>query len=161
MADERWLSDEEQQAWRAYIAMKQRLERHLERHLQREYGLSGSDFEILANLSEAPDGRMRAFELGEATQWEKSRLSHHLTRMEKRGLLRRESGGGRYPEIRVTEAGRQAVEAAAPGHVAVVRELFIDPLGADRLALVRQVSDDVLAAIAEHQGGESLSEVPC
>ena len=75
------------------------LETHLERHLQREFGLSESDFEILVNLSESETGRMRAFELAEATQWEKSRMSHHLTRMEKRGLIRKEACDARYPEI--------------------------------------------------------------
>jgi DNA-binding MarR family transcriptional regulator len=86
------------------------------RHLQREFGLSGSDFEILVNLSESPTGRMRAFELGEATQWEKSRMSHHLTRMEKRGLIRKEACDARYPEIVLTGPGLEAIRACAPVH---------------------------------------------
>src|SRR2546423_330714 len=72
-----WLDDGEQKAWRSFLLMKRTLETHLERHLQREFGLSGSDFEILVNLSESATGRMRAHQLGRATQWEKSRLSHH------------------------------------------------------------------------------------
>ncbi|OHU98133.1 MarR family winged helix-turn-helix transcriptional regulator [Mycobacterium talmoniae] len=147
MTDEPWLSADEQRAWRSYIAMSQRLERHLERHLQRDFGLSASDFEVLVNLSEAPDGRMRAFELGEMTEWEKSRLSHHLSRMEKRGLVRREACGARYPEIVLTDAGRAAIEAAAPPNAARVRKVFVDVLGPERLAMVREACDDVVAAL--------------
>ena len=115
-----------------------------------EFGLSGSDFEILVNLSEAPDGRMRAYELGRATLWEKSRLSHHLRRMEKRGLVSREVPAGsdaRYPQIVLTNTGRAAIESSAPANAARVRRLFIDVLGPERLAVFREASDDVIAAV--------------
>lgn len=151
MADEPWLSVEEQETWRAFTEMRHILERHLERHLQREFGLSDPDFEVLVNLSEAPKGRMRAFELGEATQWEKSRMSHHLSRMEKRGLIRRKASGARYPDIVLTKAGRDAIEASAPANAARVRKFFIDVLGPGRLAMLREASEEVLAAIEEHQ----------
>ena len=118
MAKEPWLDDDEQKAWRSYLLMRKTLETHMARHLQREFGLSGSDFEILVNLSEAETGRMRAFELGEATQWEKSRMSHHLTRMEKRGLIRKEACDARYPEIAITDEGLAAIQACAPAHAA-------------------------------------------
>ncbi|WP_112246876.1 MarR family winged helix-turn-helix transcriptional regulator [Kribbella monticola] len=151
MADEPWLDDDEQKAWRSYLLMRRTLESHLERHLQREFGLSGSDFEILVNLSESETGRMRAFELGEATQWEKSRMSHHLSRMEKRGLIRKEACDSRYPEIALTEAGRAAIEACAPAHAGRVRELFVDVLGAERLETLGRAAQDVLAAIDDHK----------
>ncbi|MEO8816170.1 MAG: MarR family winged helix-turn-helix transcriptional regulator [Mycobacterium sp.] len=151
MTDEPCLRAEEQRAWRSFVAMRQKLDRHLERHLQRDFGLSASDFEILVNLSESPSGRMRAFELGEATQWEKSRMSHHLSRMEKRGLIRRVAHGARYPEIVLTAAGRNAIEASAPVNAARVRKLFVDVLGPERLTLIGQASDDVVAAIAAEQ----------
>ena len=150
MADGAQLNDDELAAWRSFTDMHHRLERHLVRHLQREFGLSDSDFEVLVNLSESPGGRMRAFELGEATQWEKSRLSHHLSRMEKRGLVRREvadRSNARYPDVVLTDAGRDAIESAAPVNAARVRELFVDVLGPERLAMLRKASDDVLAAI--------------
>src|ERR1700754_3905494 len=130
------------------------LERHLVLHLQREFGLSDSDFEILVNLSEAPTGRMRAYELGQATLWEKSRMSHHLGRMEKRGLIRREESGARYPDIVLTDAGRDAIKASAPANAARVRELFVDVLGPDRLEAMRAMSDDVIGAIEEHRRAE-------
>ena len=151
MSDGPWLDSEELRAWRSFVAMHHQLERHLERHLQRDFGLSAPDYEILVNLSEAPGDRMRAFELGEATDWEKSRLSHHLSRMAKRGLLRRDAGEGRYPDIVLTAAGRAAIEQAAPAHAARVRALFVDVLGRDRLRLIGAASDDVLAAVETHR----------
>lgn len=147
------LTDDEQAAWRSFVEMRHLLERHLVRHLQREFGLSDSDFEVLVNLSEAPAGRMRAVELGQATQWEKSRMSHHLSRMEKRGLIKRETADGsaaRYPDVVLTDAGRAAIESSAPANAARVRELFVDVLGPERLAMLRKASDDVIAAIEAH-----------
>lgn len=145
-----WLDDDEQKAWRSYLLMKRTLETHLERHLQREFGLSGSDFEILVNLSESESGRMRAFELGRATQWEKSRLSHHLTRMEKRGLIRKEACDARYPEIAITEDGMNAIKECAPVHAARVREFFVDVFGPGRLTALGEASDEVVATIERH-----------
>jgi DNA-binding MarR family transcriptional regulator len=139
--------------------MRRTLETHLARHLQREFGLSESDFEILVNLSESPTGRMRAFELGEATQWEKSRMSHHLSRMEKRGLIRKEACDARYPEIVLTEQGLEAIRACAPVHAARVRDLFVDVLGPERLAVLGEASDDVVDAIDKHQRTSCPPEV--
>ncbi|HVQ52214.1 MAG TPA: MarR family winged helix-turn-helix transcriptional regulator [Mycobacterium sp.] len=151
MTDDWALTAEEQQAWRRYVEMQHGLERHLAQHLQRDFGLSESDFEILVNLSESSSGRMRAVELADATQWEKSRLSHHLSRMEKRGLIAREPGDNRYPEVALTDAGRNAIKVCAPANAARVRQLFVDVLGADRLAVLSEMAGDVLAAIDEHQ----------
>lgn len=147
MTDEPWLSDREQDAWRSFLTMQRRLKTHLSRHLQKEFGLSSADFEILVNLSEAPTGRMRAFELGEATRWEKSRLSHHLSRMEQRGLIRREACQARYPEIALTDEGRAAIAGCAPSNAANVRELFIEVVGPDRLDVLAAASKDVVEAI--------------
>ncbi|MEO6793345.1 MAG: MarR family transcriptional regulator [Mycobacterium sp.] len=155
MTDDGWLNPQEQRAWRSFTAMRQQLQRHLERHLQQETGLSGSDYEILVNLSEAPGGRMRAFELAAATDWEKSRLSHHLSRMAKRGLLSREAEGTRYPDVVLTAAGHAAIQAAAPAHVARVRELFVGVLGTDRLMMLGEAADEVLAALEEHRRADS------
>ena len=151
MPDDWSLTVEEQRAWRRYVEMQHGLERHLAQHMQREFGLSESDFEILVNLSESSSGRMRAVELADATQWEKSRLSHHLSRMEKRGLIAREPGDSRYPEVALTDAGWKAIKACAPANAARVRQLFVDVLGSRRLAVLSEIADDVIAAIAEHQ----------
>lgn len=147
MPDKHQLSEDELAAWRSFVEMRHALERHLGRKLQREFGLSDSDFEVLVNLSEAPGGRLRAFELGHATRWEKSRLSHHLSRMEKRGLVRRDVVDARYPDVVLTEAGWDAIESSAPVNAARVKKLFIDVLGPERLAMLHKASDDVAAAI--------------
>ncbi len=150
MAEMASLTEDELRAWRSFTDMRHLLERHLVAHLQREFGLSESDFEILVNLSEAPSDRLRSSELAGTTQWEKSRLSHHLSRMEKRGLIRREASQGRYPDVVLTPAGRKAVEAAAPANAARVRELFVDVLGPERLAALGEASRDVMAALTTH-----------
>ncbi|MEV6417495.1 MarR family transcriptional regulator [Kribbella sp. NPDC051718] len=159
VTNEPWLDDDEQKAWRSYLQMRRTLETHLARHLQREFGLSESDFEILVNLSESETGRMRAYELGEATQWEKSRMSHHLTRMEKRGLIRKEACEARYPEIVLTEEGLAAIKACAPGHAARVREFFVDVLGRERVLALGQAADDVIDAVDKHQRTDCPPEV--
>lgn len=126
----RWLDDREQRAWRALLALHQGLNRAMERQLQRDAGLSGADYSVLVHLSESPDQRVRHFELSAALDWEKSRLSHHLSRMVARGLVGRE----RCPEdsrggyVVLTDLGRAAIEQAAPSHVAHVRQWFIDRL---------------------------------
>jgi DNA-binding MarR family transcriptional regulator len=152
MAEQPWLDPDEQAAWRSYLKMRRTLHGYLARQLQAEFGLSDSDFEILVNLSESPTGRMRAYELGQLTQWEKSRMSRHLSRMESRGLVRREANDARYPDIVLTDAGRAAIKASAPANAARIRELFIDVLGPDRLAALRMAADDVVAAV---EGRES------
>ncbi|MBJ7341111.1 MarR family transcriptional regulator [Mycolicibacterium sp.] len=150
MANGAGLDDEQRRAWRSFVEMHHLLERHLVKHLQQDFDISDSDFEVLVNLSEAPGGRLRAFELGRATQWEKSRMSHHLSRMEKRGLVRRENSDARYPDVVLTEAGRSAIESSAPANAARVRALFIDVVGPERLAVIEAASDDVLAALEGH-----------
>ena len=143
-----WLSEPEHRAWRSYLAMNRELTTALNSRNQREFGLSGADYEILVELSESATGRMRAFELGERTQWEKSRLSHHLTRMEKRGLvLRDNSGDCRYPDIVLTEQGRLAITKAAPDHAAYVRSLFFDSIDEDQVRVFGEVCDAVLAQL--------------
>lgn len=151
MAKRARLTADELAAWRGFVEMHHLVERHLGAHLQREFGLSNADFEVLVNLSEAPDGRMRAVQLGQATRWEKSRLSHQLTRMEKRGLVRRDTTGRRYPEIVLTADGHAAIAACAPANAARVREFFVDVLGPADLASMTRMSRDVIAAIAAHE----------
>ena len=89
----RWLSADEQQAWRATVHLSQLLMRQLDRDLN-EHGLNGHDYEILVELSEAPDHRLRMTELADATSQSRSRLSHQISRMENRGLVRRDDCEG-------------------------------------------------------------------
>ena len=98
------LTEDEQREWRRFVVMQNRLMAQLAAHLQAEGGLSVPDYEVLVHLSEAVDGRMRSTDLIERTCWEKSRLSHHLTRMEKRGLITREIRADdlRYSDVVIT-----------------------------------------------------------
>jgi DNA-binding MarR family transcriptional regulator len=86
-------------------------------------------------------------------------MSHHLSRMEKRGLIRKEACDARYPEIVLTEQGLEAIRACAPVHAARVRDLFVDVLGPERLAVLGEASDDVVDAIDEHQQTSCPPEV--
>lgn len=145
----RWLDDGEQHAWRAYVRMHGQLTARLNRQLQADSGLSLPDYDVLVHLSEAPDGRLRPFELRRGVQWEQSRLSHHLTRMQRRGLVRREgcTEDGRGAFVVLTDDGRRAIEAAAPGHVEAVRRLFLDGLTPEQITLLGRLSTQVLARL--------------
>jgi len=124
-----WLTDEEQQAWRATVHLSQLLMRQLDRELN-VHGLSGHDYEILVQLSEAPDNRLRMTDLADATSQSRSRLSHQISRMEARDLVRREEceGDKRGTFAVLTKDGMATIEKVAPDHVDHVRRHFIDRL---------------------------------
>lgn len=146
----RWLDEREQAAWRAYLRMQSRLQAELHRRLQADSGLSIADFDVLVALTDRPDERVRVLELATSLEWEKSRLSHHLARMQKRGLITREEcdDDGRGNFVVLTPEGRAAIEAAAPGHVETVRDLVFDAVSdADVDALAR-----ISAAVLERLG---------
>lgn len=141
-----WLTPEELHAWRAFIRLNQQLFARLARDLQAHGKLSGADFEILVALTDVPDGRQRFQELAKAIEWEQSRLSHQIARMIKRGLVAREecAEDGRAAFVAITPGGREAVQAAAPHHVATVRRLVIDALSPEDLAALARVSTRIL-----------------
>ncbi|MBP2703019.1 winged helix-turn-helix transcriptional regulator [Microbispora sp. RL4-1S] len=149
------LDDGQQRAWRAYLRMQGRLTAQLNRELQAESALSLPDYEVLVHLTESPDGRLRPFELQRALEWEQSRLSHHLTRMRRRGLVRRErcADDGRGAFVTVTDEGRRAIAAAAPGYAETVRRLFFDGLTAAEVAIFEQLAHLVLERLAPETGG--------
>jgi DNA-binding MarR family transcriptional regulator len=126
--------------------MNDRLSARLEEQLACDAGLSGSDYTVLVPLSEAPLGVLRARELGTGIGWDRSRLSHHLARMEKRGLVVREEceEDARGLTVRLTEAGRTAIEGAAPGHVECVRRSFFDLISKNELKTLGAVFDRVI-----------------
>jgi DNA-binding MarR family transcriptional regulator len=133
-----WLTAEEQQAWRATVRLSTLLLRQLDRDLS-AYGLNGRDYEILVELSEAPDHRLRMTDLADATSQSRSRLSHQISRMEKRGLVRRDDceGDKRGTFAVLTKAGFEAIERVAPHHVENVRRHFIDRLTPQQLEEIR------------------------
>ncbi len=136
-----WLSASEQRAWRAFLGLHRELNARLNRQLQAESQLSLSDYEVLVVLSEAAEGRLRPFELCDFLQWEQSRLSHHIRRMEKRGLVAREgcTGDGRGAFVVLSPMGRAAIEAAAPAHAAAVRSLLFDAMSEEQVAVLEEV----------------------
>jgi DNA-binding MarR family transcriptional regulator len=146
----RWLDEREQRAWRALMVMQDGLSEFLDRRLRTRCGLSQADYEVLAHLSEAPEGRLRPFELGRLLRWEKSRLSQHLGRMEKRDLVTREpcATDQRGAVVALTDRGRALIEAAAPQHVGDVREVFVDHLSPDELETLAAIGDTVRARLA-------------
>ena len=113
----RWLDDGEQRAWRGYMRMRTLLNAQIVRDLAREAGLSGPDYDVLSNLSEAEGRRARLGELAAHMAWSRSRLSHQITRMEQRGLVTRQgcADDGRGAFVVLTDAGFAAIEAAGPG----------------------------------------------
>lgn len=132
------LTERELDAWRTSFQMFELLRNRIERQLHDHSGLSMADYSVLSLLSDAPGGRLRVFELGRAAGWEKSRLHHQLTRMTRRGLVKREPCGSRGMDAVITADGREAIETAAPSHSAQVRALFVDRLTAEQL---RQFAD--------------------
>ncbi|MGW5722544.1 MarR family winged helix-turn-helix transcriptional regulator [Amycolatopsis sp. NPDC003865] len=149
MAQVRWLDEREQRAWRSLMAMQEGLTEFVDRQLRHRCGLSNADYQVLAHLSEAADP-LRSYELGRLLRWEKSRLSQHLTRMEKRGLVRREpcDTDQRGSVIAITAEGRKLIEAAAPQHVSDIREVVIDHLTPAELDALTTISAKVNARLA-------------
>ncbi|OLR92339.1 MarR family winged helix-turn-helix transcriptional regulator [Actinokineospora bangkokensis] len=145
----RWLSEQEQRTWRGLMRVSTLLDAGLNRELQRSSGLSRSDYQVLVQLSETPDGRARAFEVGEELQWEQSRVSHHLARMQRRGLVAREDcpTDRRGAYVVLTAAGRAAIEKAAPAHVESVRRMVFDGLTPEQVANLGEAITAVLAQL--------------
>ncbi|MDD7965325.1 MarR family winged helix-turn-helix transcriptional regulator [Actinomycetospora lemnae] len=150
MAGPRWLDDHQQRAWRGYLAMQAQLQAQLGRRLQAESGISLADFDVLVALSER-DAPLRVQELADGLQWEKSRLSHHLARMQKRGLVERQDcpDDARGAFIVLSIEGRRAIEQAAPGHVEAVRALVFDGLDDRQVEAWAAISDEVLARVEQ------------
>lgn len=159
----RWLDDREQRVWRSWLQATSQLEAHLARRMQGDGEISMSDFAVLVPLSEAPDQRLRAFALGRALQWEKSRLSHHLTRMERRGLVTREDCGTdrRGAFVVLTDEGRTALETAAGPHVEAVRSAFFDRLTPEQVDRLGDVCEAVLAGLDPDAACTAAASADC
>lgn len=143
-----WLSDEEQRAWRPFVALLIKLPATLDAQLQKDAGLSHFDYLVLSSLSQAPDRTLRMSELAALASGSLSRLSHVVSRLESRGWVRRQAcgGDGRFINAVLTEEGWRKVVATAPGHVAAVRSLLVDTLTPEQLRALGAISEQVLAA---------------
>ncbi|MEZ7128336.1 MarR family winged helix-turn-helix transcriptional regulator [Nonomuraea sp. AD125B] len=137
MSAPRWLSSAEQRAWRTHLALHKLLMHRLDRELQ-EHTLSLNDYEILVNLSESQGRRMRMSDLADATIQSRSRLSHQISRMEAKGLVKREDcrDDRRGTFAVLTDEGWETIQRVAPFHVASVREHFVDRLTDEQLEAI-------------------------
>ncbi|WP_067479467.1 MarR family winged helix-turn-helix transcriptional regulator [Nocardia amamiensis] len=144
----RWLSDDEQATWQAYVRLRQRLDGAISAGLA-EDGLSLADYELMVALSAAPGGCLRAKELATEVCWEKSRLSKHLARMDARGLVERRPAeqDARGIIVQLTPEGRAALERAAPNHVDLVRRVFVEPMTEAQAQALRALADKVVAEV--------------
>jgi DNA-binding MarR family transcriptional regulator len=154
MAKPRWLDERQQHVWQAYLHLNQRLYSLLDQEVVRDSGLSGADYRVLHPLSQEPDGLLRARELCAEIGWDRSRLSHHISRMAKRGLVTREEcvEDGRGLMVQLTDAGRRAIEGAAPQHVENVQRYFFDVLSKEELETLSRVFDRLLDNVIRAKG---------
>lgn len=145
----RWLSSDEMAAWLALVGVFIRLPAALDAQLQRDAGISHFEYQVLAMLSQAPDRALRMSELAGITNASLSRLSHVVTRLEKRGWARRRADpeDRRYTRAQLTDAGWGKVVQTAPGHVEAVRTHVFDPLEADQVGQLREIGRRILRSI--------------
>jgi DNA-binding MarR family transcriptional regulator len=144
-----WLPDDAERLWRRWLRLNALLPGALHRELQADAGLSLPDFDVLVHLTDHPDGRVRVSDLARGLHWERSRVSHHVTRMERRRLVRREEcrDDGRGAWVVLTQEGRAAIEQAAPGHVATVRRLVFDAVTPHEVEVMAGVIEKVLSRL--------------
>jgi DNA-binding MarR family transcriptional regulator len=152
MPTTRWLSAEQEQAWRGYRRMRTLLDLQIARDLKRDAGLSEPDYDVLSTLSEAPDGCWRARDFAARLLWSTSRLAHQIGRMEQRGLVQRRGTDedARGAVVGLTQHGWATLRAAAPRHVASVRRNLIDLLSPAEIKALDQIAGKVVNHL--HQG---------
>ncbi|WP_327696896.1 MarR family winged helix-turn-helix transcriptional regulator [Streptomyces sp. NBC_00459] len=143
----RWLTDEEQRTWRAYMHAVTLLEDHLDRQLQRDAGMPHVYYGLLVGLGEAADGRLRMTELAMKAKITRSRLSHAIARLEKNGWVRREDcpSDKRGQFAVLTDQGHEVLRRTAPGHVGAVRQALFDRISDEQ----RQTLHDVMEIVAQ------------
>jgi len=153
----RWLSPDEQRAWRAYVAASLLLEDAIDRQLQQEAGMPHLYYSILSVLSEKPDRRLRMTDLAEGLKITRPRLTYAVTRLEKDGLVRREDcrWDKRSSIAVLTDEGMAVLEGAAPGHVETVRTSLFDRLTPEQVGQLEEICTSVAAGL---QGDEGASE---
>ena len=144
-ADPGSLNPVELRAWRGLIEITPLLRRRLDQMLMADSGLSGSDYPVLVALYERGHLMVQATELADLIGWEQSRLSHHLARMERRGLVRRRrhEADSRVAEVHLTEQGRAVFLNAAKGHSQAVRTYFADVLTVPQMEMLAEIMETI------------------
>ena len=163
----RWLTPEEQRAWRAFMAATHLLEDAIDRQLQQDASMPHLYYSILATLSEAPERRLRMTDLAEGLKITRPRLTYAVTRLEKDGLVGREScrWDKRGSIAVLTDEGMAEVERAAPGHVEAVRSAIFDRLSPEQVGQLEEISRVIADGLQEDTGDEvpwrRRSSPPC
>jgi DNA-binding MarR family transcriptional regulator len=154
----RWLTDDEQRAWRAYLASTARLQEHLDRVLTAQAGIPHAYYIILAMLSEAPSGGMRMTDLADVLLISKSRLSHAVARLEELGWVRRDSDPNdrRAAFACLTDTGRETLVAAAPTHVTSVVDAVFDRLTQEQVEQLYAISAAMLSSLAPDESADAV-----
>ncbi|MFF1879817.1 MarR family winged helix-turn-helix transcriptional regulator [Leifsonia sp. NPDC058230] len=152
--DPRKLTEQEDELFSTFYRMRRGFDRALDAQLQRDAGVSISELEVLMALVRSPGRRLRVRELVAVTGWEKSRVSHQVTRMEARGLVDRQecSEDKRASYIHLTGEGRRVVVRVLPEHTATIRRILFDPLTDEQQADFLDISRRMLAAIEDEPG---------
>lgn len=145
----RWLTEEEKLAWLSLVSAMVRLPAALDAQLQRDAGISHFEYQVLAGLSMSAERTLRMSELAQMADGSLSRLSHVISRLEKRGWVRRtpDPADGRYTLAVLTDDGWDKVVASAPGHVEAVRALVVDPLTRTQLRQLTEITRRINHAI--------------
>ncbi|MFF8596607.1 MarR family winged helix-turn-helix transcriptional regulator [Streptomyces sp. NPDC015220] len=158
----RWLTPEEQRAWRAYIAASLLLEDAIDRQLQQEAGMPHLYYSILSVLSETPDRALRMTGLAERLKITRSRLTYAVARLEKDGLVRREgcSSDRRGSVAVLTPEGMSVLERTAPGHVETVRERLFDRLTPEQVGQLEEICTRITRGLQGDGPGAGPEEVP-
>ncbi|MEV6805424.1 MarR family transcriptional regulator [Streptomyces sp. NPDC051132] len=158
----RWLTPEEQRAWRAYIAASRLLEDAVDRQLQQEGGMPHLFYSVLANLSDAPGRRLRMTDLAETLKITRSRLTYVVNRLERDGLVRRENcrEDRRASLAALTDEGRAVLERTAPGHVETVRTLLFDRLTEEQVGQLEEICTGIARGLQGEGADPGADDVP-
>ncbi|MHC0433314.1 MarR family winged helix-turn-helix transcriptional regulator [Streptomyces sp. O3] len=154
----RWLDDEEQRTWQAYLHATMLLDDHLDRQLQRDAKMPHVYYGLLVQLSAAPRRRMRMTELAKRAKITRSRLSHAIARLEKQGWVRREDcpSDKRGQNALLTDAGYEVLKQAAPGHVAAVRHALFDRLSPEQQKSLGEIMTIIAEGLQPKEAGADL-----
>lgn len=154
----RWLTDEEQRVWRAYLHATTLLEDHLDRQLQRDAGMPHVYYGLLVGLAEAPRRRLRMTELAMRSKITRSRLSHAIARLEKNGWVRREDcpSDKRGQFAVLTDEGAEVLGRTAPGHVAAVRQALFERLTPEQQKALGEIMEIVAEGLQPNEAGADL-----
>ncbi|MFF8958860.1 MarR family winged helix-turn-helix transcriptional regulator [Streptomyces sp. NPDC014894] len=154
----RWLTDDEQRVWRAYLHATTLFDDHLDRQLQRDAGMPHVYYGLLVQLSQAPHRRKRMTELAIDAKITRSRLSHAVARLEKNGWVRREecSSDKRGQNAILTDEGYAVLAKAAPGHVATVRQAMFDRLSAEQVGQLGEIMRVLAEGLQPPDSGADL-----